>query len=59
LLDFKKNYDLFGDYVELVPMYKFKNLVGEFVERFLKEHCFYKGVYCAVDFNNINSIDTL
>ena len=37
------------------PLYKFKNLVGQYDEDFLKKNCFSKGKFCATNNENFDS----
>ncbi len=56
---FKTSLNKFGKYVKFKPLYKFKNLENEFVDDFLKQHCYYKGRYCAIDGTNLSSFSVL
>lgn len=51
--------DIFGSYVRVRPLYKFKNLEKKFDEEFLKQHCFWKGRYCGVEGDGFESLSVL
>lgn len=59
LSNFKLVLDQFKDTVTFIPVYKFKNLTGNYEEEFLKKHCYAKGEFCSSNESNIDSLDLL
>lgn len=54
LIDFKSYYQQLPN-VSLEPLYKFKNLQGQYAEDFLRKNCFSKGLFCSTNEENFDS----
>ncbi len=56
---FRDPYTKLGHFVELRPVYKFKNMIRKGADDFLRQHCYSSGRFCAVDQEYFESLSIL